>query len=136
MIQIHDIKHILVIDHQSSWRELSMRTLKDEGYSVEGSSNYLDHSLRQTNPDLIILGCARVGSEELQFITQLLLEKHHLLVLSAYLPKSVMRSLFMQGVDDIVDKPYSPNALVQIVREVLDTIAQHEEVHTFAEERR
>ena len=113
-----------------------MRTLKDEGYSVEGSSNYLDHSLRQTNPDLIILGCARVGSEELQFIKQLLLEKHHLLVLSAYLPKSVMRSLFMQGVDDIVDKPYSSNALVQIVREVLDTIAQHEEVHTFAEERR
>jgi hypothetical protein len=39
-------------------------------------------------------------------------------------------------VDDIVDKPYSSNALVQIVREVLDTIAQHEEVHTFAEERR
>lgn len=134
-MQLHDNKHILVIDHQHSWRELSLHALRKAGFSVEGSSNYHDYSLWQADSDLIILGCAQVGTEEQQLISQILKGKRHLLVLSAYLPKSVMRALYMQGVYDIVDKPYSSNALVNIVREVFDTIAQHLD-HTLAEERR
>src|SRR5258708_37557477 len=116
-MQLHGNKHILVIEHQSSWRELSMHTLRDAGFSVEGFSNYHDHSLWQANPDLIILSCARVGFEEQQLITQLLREKHHLLTLSAYLPKSTMHVSFMQYADVIMDKLYSPNSLVNILLE-------------------
>lgn len=122
MIQVSNIKHILVIDHQSSWRELSTQALRNAGFSVEEWSSYSDPPFLQMYPDLIILGCARVGSEEQRLITQLLKENHHLLVLSAHLPKSVMRALYMQGVHDIVDKPYSSNLLVKIVREAFATI--------------
>lgn len=135
MIQVHGIKHILVIDHQSSWRALSTQALRKAGFSVEECASYFDQPYLETYPDLIILGCARVGSEEQQLITQLLKEKHHLLVLSAYLPISVMRALYMQGVDDIVDKPYSSNLLVNIVHELFATITQHTS-NTLAEERR
>lgn len=126
MNQTHHKKHILVIDRQTSWCEFSTQVLHDAGYSVEQSGDYQQPSPSNSMPDLVLLGCMQVGPTEQQLITSLL-EKHcHLLVLGVSISKTIMRSLYLQGVDDIVDKPYSPKTLVSIVNQALDHIALHE----------
>ena len=89
----------------STWKHLGAA-----GFSADALDNYNNSSLRSRikgeDPDLIILGCVRVGPEEQELIAQILHNKHHLLVLCAYLPEHIMRSLFLLGVDDVVDKPY------------------------------
>jgi DNA-binding response OmpR family regulator len=135
MTRSYSNKRILVIDHQPNWRELSTYALREAGFSVQDCENYSSPSLQNDDSDLIILGCAQVGPEEQRLIAQLLKDKHHILVLSAYLPKSIMRSLYMQGVDDIVDKPYSPATLVNIVQQLSDNIALHQDANLLEEER-
>lgn len=114
---------ILVIDHQLFWRQLSTRALSRAGYVVEDCEDYRSALLSRHKSDLVILSCAKVGDDEQRLITELLKERSHLLVLSSYLPKSVMRSLYLQGVDDITDKPYDPATLVTLVEQLLQKIA-------------
>ncbi len=83
----------------------------------------LQACLKGENPDLVVLGCTRIGDEEQRLIEQVLDRKQHLLVLSASLSLQIMRSLFLLGVDDIEDKPYDPKYLVKIVDQVLASIA-------------
>ena len=118
---------ILLIDHQSYWRELSTQALQAVGFCVRTLATYnqvpLQAYLKGENPDLVVLGCTRIGNEEQRLIEQVLDRKQHLLVLSASLTLQIMRSLFLLGVDDIVDKPYDPQYLVKIVNRVLASIA-------------
>ncbi len=76
----------------------------------------------QRRPDLTIVGCTQVGPEEQTLIEHLLTAQHHLLVVCTFLPRQVMRSLFLQGVDDVADKPYTSNNLVAIVQDALQSI--------------
>src|SRR2546428_10040378 len=105
-------KRILLIDHQLDWREASAHALKSVGFIVCTLDTYnyqaSQDCLKGEEPDLVVLGCVCVGPEEQRLITQILACKHHLLVLCVSLPWRVMRSLFLQGVDDVVDKPYDP----------------------------
>ena len=73
-------------------------------------------------PDLIIVGCAQIDKEERVLIEQLLAAQYHLLVVSTFLPGQVMRSLFLQGVDDVADKPYTSTSLIAIVQDTLQSI--------------
>jgi hypothetical protein len=70
----------------------------------------------------VILGCNQVGPEEERLIAHVLADKHHLLVLGAYLPWQVMRSLFLLGVVDIEDKPYDASHFIEIVKEALTSL--------------
>jgi DNA-binding NtrC family response regulator len=116
-------KRILLIDHQSYWREFSRQALQSAGLYVHSFSTYnqkpLQKWIKGEKPDLIILGCVRIGDEERRLIRLVLDHRQHLLVLSASLPLRIMRALFLMGVDDIVDKTYDAKYLVQIVDEVL-----------------
>lgn len=116
-------KRILLIDHQSYWRKISVDALKKFGFTVDAyeTYNYLPSQKRveDKHHDLIVLGCAHIGKEEQQFIDNVLACKHHLLVLCTSLSWQTMRMLFLQGVDDIQDKPYNPANLVKIVNQVL-----------------
>ncbi|HKF38424.1 MAG TPA: response regulator [Ktedonobacteraceae bacterium] len=118
---------ILLIDHQSYWRELSRQALQSDGFCVRTLATYnqvaLQACLKGKSPDLIVLGCTRVGDEEQRLIEQVLDRQQHLLVLSASLTLQIMRSLFLLGVDDIEDKPYDAKHLVKIVDQVLASIA-------------
>ena len=76
----------------------------------------------EQRPDLIIVGCTQVGQEEQILIEHLLTAQHHLLVVCTFLPRQVMRSLFLQGVDDVTDKPYTSTDLITIVQNVLQSI--------------
>lgn len=116
-------KHILLIDCQNYWRERSAQALQDAGFSVQTVNTYqvtvIDKLIGQKIPDLIILGCADIGSDELEVISHILQQqKHRLLVLSNSLPWQTMRALFLAGANDVVDKTYDPNRLVDIVKQV------------------
>ena len=118
-------KRILLIDRQLYWREISAHALKSVGFIVctLDTYNYLlpQDCLKGEDPDLVVLGCVRIGGEEQRLIAQILARKHHLLVLCASLPWQVMRSLFLQGVDDIVDKPHDPADVVNFVNQALES---------------
>ncbi|MFL5655249.1 MAG: hypothetical protein ACJ8CB_13875 [Ktedonobacteraceae bacterium] len=116
-------KRILLIDHQPYWREISTNALKNDGFTVGTLDNYnylpSQECVEGENPDLIVLGCAHIETAEQQLIDYVLAHKHHLLVLCTSLSWQTMRKLFLKGVDDILDKPYNPAKLVEIVNEVL-----------------
>jgi DNA-binding response OmpR family regulator len=76
----------------------------------------------EQKPDLIIIGCSQVGKEEQTLIDQLLADQYHLLVVSTFLSRQMMRALFLQGVDDVADKPYNPDSLVDMVEDTLQSI--------------
>ena len=118
-------KRILLIDHQLYWRQLSAQALTSAGFIVCTLDTY-NYSpphdcLKGEDPNLVVLGCVHVGSEEQRLIAQILSHKHHLLVLCVSLPWQVMRSLFLQGVDDIVDKPHDPADVVNFVNQTLES---------------
>jgi DNA-binding response OmpR family regulator len=129
MTQLYRNKRILVIDLQSYWRQLSTRTLRDAGFYVSDCKDYHSALPQKDDIDLIILSCAKVGPNEQQLITQLLHQKFHLLVLSSYLPQPVMRSLYLQGVDEVADKPFDPAILKNLIEQVLDKIVPREGIH-------
>jgi len=127
MNPIFNQKDILLIDHQPYWREFSSQALQAVGFCVHTLGSYkqkpLRKSLKKSKPRLIVLGCSQIGDEEQRLIRMILDRKQHLLVLSTFLSLRIMRALFLQGVDDIIDKPYNAEHLVQLVNEVLANTA-------------
>ena len=79
----------------------------------------------QQKPDLIILGCVEVGKEEQVLIEHFLAAGYHLLVVSTFLSRQVMRALFLQGVSDVANKPYNAKNLVVMVQITLQSILAH-----------
>ncbi len=116
----HD--RILVIDHQPYWRDFYSEALKAAGFSVSSNDTYITPQNGPEDPDLVVLGCSSVGPDEQHLISQVLTGRKHVLVLATFLPWQVMRSLFLQGVDDVVDKPSNTSYLVNIVRDALNNI--------------
>jgi DNA-binding NtrC family response regulator len=120
-------KYVLVIDRQEYWRALSAQALASSGFLVRTMATY-DYpppgdAFPERTPDLVILGCASIGADEQQLIARVLEQKHHLLVFCVSLPLPMMRSLFLQGADDVGDKPYDPDRLITSVAQALETIA-------------
>lgn len=118
-------KRILLIDRQPHWREAFAHALRSADFTVctLDTYNYIlpEDCLKGENPDLVVLGCVRIRPEEQVLIAQVLSRKHHLLVLCASLPWQVMRSLFLQGVDDVADKPHDPAEVVNFVNQTLES---------------
>src|SRR5258705_760110 len=119
-------KRILLIDRQDSWRERSRYALRDTGFEVSTLDHYDSPPGDPSGPapDLVIIGCASIGPEEMQLILQILEHKIHLLVLSTALPWKEMRALFLAGADDVTNKPYNPDLLVSIVTQAFENLAQ------------
>lgn len=123
---------IVVIDRQEYWRGFATRTLLSAGFAVQSCQDYTDDFPQNADAiNLVILGCTHLGNTEQQFVTQLLAQKHYLLVLCSYLTNQEMRLLFRKGVVDILDKTYSPIRLTDVVGQTLDNIAERNS-HSFA----
>ena len=124
MMPYYTSKRIVLIDYQRYWREISTKALRSSGFVVNtlDSYNYLpkEKCLQEEHPDLVVLGCSGIRHEEQKLIDDILAHNHHLLVLCTSLSWQTMRNLFLQGVDDIVDKPYNPANLVEIVIQALE----------------
>jgi len=121
----YNSRRILLIDRQLYWREAFAHALRSAGFIVctLDTYNYVlpQDCLKGEEPDLVVLGCVLIRPEEQMLITQILARKHHLLVLSVTLPWHIMRSLFLQGVDDVVDKPHNPATIVDFVNQMLES---------------
>ena len=123
---MHLPSEVLVIDKLEHWRKLSQATLKLAGFKVRAVDNYdcpLKGEVNIGSIDLIILGCASIGSEELQLIEQVRKERIRLLVLCTSLHMRVMRSLFLCGVDDVAEKPFDSRQLLDVVHYAIQSIA-------------
>ena len=124
MSQDSDIKHIIVIDRKSRWREFSKAALTARGYHIHLYDNY-DYpppTLGSNQPALVILGCVTVGEEELQLIEQVVRRQHHLMVFCTAVGRDVMRSVFLKGAEDVTEWPYDVDTFVDSIEHVLHTI--------------
>lgn len=123
-------KRIVVIDRQKHWRKLSVQALTEAGFSVHAVDSYEypppNSHFQNGTPDLVVLGCARIGMEEQAFISRILEQKQPLLVLSTALSWKVMRALFLVGASDVEDKPYDPGRLIEVVQEALASTASRD----------
>ncbi len=124
MSQNAEIRHIVIIDKHSHWRQFSEEALAARGYAVHLQDNYhYPPPIAQTQkPALVILGCATIGQKELKLIERVVAHKHHLIVLCTALPRDIMRAVFLKGADDVVDRPYGVDDFVTIIEQVLESI--------------
>ena len=120
-------KFILVIERQEHWRELSVHALEDAGFDVDATDNYdcIAPLIRKhgANPELVVLGCARVRPEEFRLILRLIKRGIHILVLCASLSSEEIRRLFLAKADNVAIKPYERDAIVKLVEQTLHLIA-------------
>jgi DNA-binding NtrC family response regulator len=112
-------KRILLIDRQSYWRQISTNALEKLGFAVGALNTYDYTPAADENPDLVLLGCARVGNEEQLLIDEVLARKQPLLICCTSFTGQTMRDLFVQGVADVVKKPYNPDNLTRIVLQAI-----------------
>ncbi len=117
-------KRILIIDRQRYWREMAAGTLAEadsqiallDSYDYQGKADYFPGAV----PDLVILGCVRIGQEERELIHRILGDGLHLMIFSTLLPWEEMRHLFHEGADDVTDKTYDQERLISAVDGVLN----------------
>jgi DNA-binding response OmpR family regulator len=118
-------KRILIIDRQKYWREMVADTLSEadsqiallDTYDYQGKANYF---AGEKIPDLVILGCVRIGGEERELIHRILADGLHLMIFSTLLPWEEMRHLFHEGADDVADKTYDQERLINAVEGVFN----------------
>jgi DNA-binding response OmpR family regulator len=115
-------KRILVVDDESTIREVVRRYLEREGFSVqEAADGYaaLD-AVQDAPPDLIVLDLMLPGIDGLT-ITQNLRQRHTIPIIMLTAKGEVsdrIRGLEV-GADDYLAKPFSPQELVARVHAVL-----------------
>ena len=120
-------KHILVIAFEKHWRDLCAQALEQAQYDVQPIHSYdtehLKRAISRTPPDLVVLGCVRAGPRERTLIRKIVQIGLHLLVLCTSLSVEEMRSIFRDGADDVAEKPYDPDSIVNLVNQTLTYIA-------------
>jgi DNA-binding response OmpR family regulator len=127
------IKSILVVDDESTIREVVRRYLERDGFAVrEAEDGYaaLD-AIEETPPDLIVLDLMLPGIDGLT-ITRHLHGRHRIPILILTAKGDVrdrIRGLDL-GADDYLTKPFSPQELVSRVRAVLRRTDQGPELAT------
>jgi len=126
---------ILVVDDETTIREVVRRYLEREGFAVieaENGNQALQH-LREQAPNLIILDVMLPGLDGLS-ITRRLREGESLLAVNEDVPiimltarkEELDRITGLQvGADDYVTKPFSPQELVARVQAVLRRSGNH-----------
>jgi DNA-binding NtrC family response regulator len=125
---------LLIIDHQTYWHNFAANALQARGYHVQTLQSYEDvlpvlEKGRAFN--LVILGCASVDVHERLLITLLLTQHLHLIVLASVLTSAMIRTLFLQGVDDVVEKTHDSAHLLSYVDQAIERIALREK-HQFS----
>ena len=120
---------ILVLDRQSYWREFATETLRSAGHPVSALASYDEAPTAQEErkgqtATLVLLGCPAIEREERLLIARLLVRGHYVIAFATSLPIQVMRTLFIKGVEDAVDKTYDAAELVDIVEQALERIAE------------
>ncbi len=117
---------IWLIDHRSYRRNFCRLALEGAGFVVVATGQYIDPPMSncsEARPDLVILGCTKVGAEERELVKRIVNLRYRLLVLPTTLPPEIMRLLFRAGAQDVTEMPDGGGRLVQLVREALERAA-------------
>jgi DNA-binding NtrC family response regulator len=128
---------LLVIDHQTYWHTFAANALQVTGYHVQTLQSYEDvlPELEKGQVfNLVILGCTNVDVPERLLIAHLLRRHLHLIVLANVLTSAMIRTLFLQGVEDVVEKTHDGTHLLFYVDQAIERIASREK-HHFSEKR-
>jgi DNA-binding NtrC family response regulator len=125
----HDhITCVLVVDQQDQWRELAATALRTAHFCVRSLATYdvriIQQDLSGGPVDLVVLGCARIDAGEVHVTSWLADRQQGVLVLCGSLLPQMMRSAFLAGALDVVDKPYSERGIVDAVSETLERVGK------------
>lgn len=111
---------LLLISRDKFWLEKSRETLmyRDQ-WSVHlhhlHRSTDLQKLLDEVQPELTILYCSQMSSDEYNLIQSILTKSLRVVVQCPDLPWGDMRRLFLHGVSDATDDPTNPNALFELI---------------------
>ncbi len=124
---------ILIIDHQSYWRDYYAECLRENSFSsvsVEVTDDYkLFDPAYLTGFGLVILSCTIIGAPELELVKHLILEKKKVIVFQSFRSTQFVHTLFRMGVFDILPRPYDLEQFVQIVIESVRADLPHSVKH-------
>ena len=108
---------IALVDHQRYWIDQMSPALQAEGFAVYGFLDYDAFLAHQSSFDWMFLGCAHIGSAEWTFIREMLNRNVPIIVMAAHYTWTDERQLFLEGVCDVANKPYTHSAFLRIVHE-------------------
>jgi len=117
---------ILIVEDDDSLRKLSQITLQQHGYSVleaENGEDALRVSEAYVGPiDLLVTDVVmpKMGGKETAERLQALYPYMKVLYMSGYTDNSIVHQGVLAGGLNFLQKPFSPQALLRKVREILD----------------
>lgn len=117
---------ILLVEDDEQIRRITRRTLADQGYAVLEASHGLEGleiGQRHNGPIHLLLTdivMPRMGGDELAGKLTALRPKTRVLFFSGYSESGVIQSIIKKSRIHFLQKPFTPDALIKKVREVLD----------------
>src|SRR5262245_12016638 len=122
---------ILVVDDEPDVVELISFNLRASGYEVLDAYNGLESLLkaRRFQPDLVVLDVMMEGMDGLSVCeilrTQPSTKSIPVIIVTAAAGEMARLNSFASGATDFMTKPFSPQALVRKVGQILDVVAAH-----------
>lgn len=119
---------ILIGDNNSKWLDFSKAVLESHGYVVVTAltTETLQDLLEKNNHDLVLINAAFMFGEFQETIRKLLLESADKPIIIVSVPSSTHKTLqetrtaFKMGAKDYVDKPFSSEQLLTLVKQLLE----------------
>jgi CheY-like chemotaxis protein len=117
---------VLVCDNEEILRSLVRASLEEDGYDLVEASNGDEafERARAVEPDLILLDMMMPGRSGLEVLRELRadarLSETPVVMLTARAQASDAAAATQAGADHFLPKPFSPNALAELVRTILD----------------
>ncbi|MEW6510762.1 MAG: PAS domain S-box protein [Bacteroidota bacterium] len=119
-------ENILVVEDERALRELVAELLESYGYTVmqaedgmEGLAMYME---RKNSIDIVItdMGLPRMSGKDMFDRVREIDPSARVILASGYLEPGLKSRLFTAGAKAFIQKPYQPNEVLRVVRDVLD----------------
>lgn len=119
---------LLIVDNQPEWRKFSQQVLSERGYDIVLAKTVenLTALLKENRYDLILVSAELMRDEFREAIHCLFHENPDKAIIVVSVPSlshqdvQETRTAFKLGAKDCVDKPFSPERLLTLVRQLLE----------------
>lgn len=116
------ISKILVVDDDLGLRDLLQQYLEKQGFEVDSAEDgiEMDHYLKKSSPDLIILDLMLPGEDGLSIAKRLQVNNQIPFIMLSACGEEIDRIIGLEvGADDYLAKPFNPRELLARIRSVL-----------------